>query len=1002
MTASLAMNGQGRIMRSRTAAIFTSSALALGLGASFLPTTASAVPCTLSADFYGIAAISGAGGAITILTSGNVVVTPIPATATTVGISACAIIGAPITMDINGDVISPNGNGIEALNENGPIKIALKSGDISAPNGAGLRIQTMGPGVLTIDTFAGADISASGSAYGVAAFSNGGDVTVSLAGDVKNGGVIAATSGAGDTNVNINGAVYSQLGEGVSASTQTGAVSVNLTTTAAVTSAAAAAIHLEAGGGDAALSSQGTVTGVGTGIIIGAVGAGGIKADIGGLVLGSDAVFTSTTAGINQVNITGTLLGLTGEALDARSNSGSVQVNVGATGALNAKDHAMAALNAGSATGQVTVVNAGSINGSLRAASGAAAVAVTNTHNINNIDGSALELSSAGPVTVTNAGLISGEGTTDTAAIKVSGGGPVTIVNAGAISTVNPNFKGVAIDVAGASSLTLTNNPGAGVTGRIQASGNVLFNNGGAWRANGSSRFGPNATASTNTLANTGVVLVGNIGPTAAKTNEATFVNLGHFQNGSATTTGVIAMVNGLAGDSLTIDGDFKGQKGHSVLALDAYLGGKGSIADTLNVNGATSGQTAIRINDTNPGKGAINNEGITLVTGVSGKNDFILDPTAPNYDAKQGGIPKGLYLYDLKIKQGEAELTSHVNVKGQQLPSLLTALQDIFFGSGLSGLLPDNVFGFDETSPRLWMNSENWFPETVNPYRKDTPLLAGPGLQAGFDTALVAERAVTRVSDQTGETFSMNAGYRQNTSSIMSGFDLVRGRRDDSAWALGIAGGYIRSDQAFFTGQVLAQYDGARVGLYGRLARGAWRFDGEVRSDILALRYLASGPEGAGDGRASSLGFQASARYQAVLSPHWTLEPSAAVSLSSTRLSGLTLYGAPLAFSGGDSVRAALGVKLQGRWTVGDWRARAEFTGQVWNEFAGVNTAILAPDDPELAISDRLGGAWADIGAKLNLTSPDNRAAAYLATGVRVSERYQAANVAAGVTWRW
>ena len=45
---------------------------------------------------------------------------------------------------------------------------------------------------------------------------------------------------------------------------------------------------------------------------------------------------------------------------------------------------------------------------------------------------------------------------------------------------------------------------------------------------------------------------------------------------------------------------------------------------------------------------------------------------------------------------------------------------------------------------------------------------------------------------------------------------------------------------------------------------------------------------------------------------------------------------------------------------------------------------------------------AWADLGAKLNLSSGDERTTAYLSTGLRISQRYQAASIGAGVAVRW
>ena len=82
-------------------------------------------------------------------------------------------------------------------------------------------------------------------------------------------------------------------------------------------------------------------------------------------------------------------------------------------------------------------------------------------------------------------------------------------------------------------------------------------------------------------LTNTGVIQAGydavpGFGIPVAST---TFAHLGAFNNGTSTGKGVVTMINGTAGDVLTVSGLFTGAAGHSVLALDAYLGGDGSIA---------------------------------------------------------------------------------------------------------------------------------------------------------------------------------------------------------------------------------------------------------------------------------------------------------------------------------------------------------------------------------------------------------------------------------------
>src|SRR5436305_8379972 len=90
--------------------------------------------------------------------------------------------------------------------------------------------------------------------------------------------------------------------------------------------------------------------------------------------------------------------------------------------------------------------------------------------------------------------------------------------------------------------------------GRGTAADNVKFVNHGVWKTTGTSDFGSAAGAATNTLRNVGVIQAALDGP-ASSTTSTTFAHLGAFRNGSASATGTVTMINGLAGDVLTVTG---------------------------------------------------------------------------------------------------------------------------------------------------------------------------------------------------------------------------------------------------------------------------------------------------------------------------------------------------------------------------------------------------------------------------------------------------------------
>jgi hypothetical protein len=77
-------------------------------------------------------------------------------------------------------------------------------------------------------------------------------------------------------------------------------------------------------------------------------------------------------------------------------------------------------------------------------------------------------------------------------------------------------------------------------------------------------------------------------------------------------------------------DLDFNGS-GSSTLAVDAFLGPPGSTSDIFIIDGNVSGKTEIKVNNTNPGPGAVNTVGIPVVF-VNGnvKGDEFFLPQLP------------------------------------------------------------------------------------------------------------------------------------------------------------------------------------------------------------------------------------------------------------------------------------------------------------------------------------------------------------------------------------
>ncbi|MGQ7172971.1 autotransporter outer membrane beta-barrel domain-containing protein, partial [Escherichia sp. R-CC3] len=96
----------------------------------------------------------------------------------------------------------------------------------------------------------------------------------------------------------------------------------------------------------------------------------------------------------------------------------------------------------------------------------------------------------------------------------------------------------------------------------------------------------------------------------------------------------LVRQQNGVAGDTLTVNGDYTGG---GTLLLDSELNGDDSVSDQLVMNGNTAGNTTVVVNSIT-GIGEPTSTGIKVV-------DFAADPTQFQNNASSGHIRAALAL---------------------------------------------------------------------------------------------------------------------------------------------------------------------------------------------------------------------------------------------------------------------------------------------------------------------------------------------------------------------
>ena len=122
-----------------------------------------------------------------------------------------------------------------------------------------------------------------------------------------------------------------------------------------------------------------------------------------------------------------------------------------------------------------------------------------------------------------------------------------------------------------------------------------------------------------------GVTLTGELN-TNLETDSLTYLSNVTVNGNLTNTSGAVSLQNGVAGDTLTVNGDYTGG---GTLLLDSELNGDDSVSDQLVMNGNTAGNTTVVVNSIT-GIGEPTSTGIKVV-------DFAADPTQFQNNAQSG-----------------------------------------------------------------------------------------------------------------------------------------------------------------------------------------------------------------------------------------------------------------------------------------------------------------------------------------------------------------------------
>lgn len=524
-----------------------------------------------------------------------------------------------------------------------------------------------------------------------------------------------------------------------------------------------------------------------------------------------------------------------------------------------------------------------------------------------------------------------------------------------------------AIDTAFAST-TIINREGGIITGFVDLTDQPdLFQNnrGGTFEARRTSDFGGGGDL----FKNAGMVHTAADPSTPEKT---AFVNLDRFEN-----SGTISLQDKEVGDVFTLSNTAGGTdlnfvaSGKSKLAVDAYLGGPGSTADNLIIQGNVKGDTELLVNNTNKGPGEYNPKGIPVafVDGnVSSKALLLKKPIdAGNFDYDLFFVPTG---------SGFFELRSHPGGGSHTLPRLITATQDMFHTTSETWLdrtadLRVLLNGGAPTGPE---------PETSYPAGVAGTVNFTPAVWVkGSGTWLNQDDTATTTSS--GRTYHYNLNRDLNIGNVESGIDF--GKRgifaENDMLVFGLLGGVVLADLDY--DNLARQFDvsGGEAGGYATYLNKGLFVDTLLKAQFLDIQPqqivgLPNSVNATTWGVRTDLGY----RFGGFRGGPF-VEPLATIAFAWGNLDDFSVGGNAVDFKDETNTRGRLGLRVGTSYQVWPGTTMEPFViGSVWSTLSGSNEVTLTSTNTTFRLVDEPDDVWGVASAGVNFFNPSKQTSVF------------------------